>query len=231
MNTRFHLGETVVTTDARAALRRADQLAAVFLDRHIGCDWGLVDPDTARQNDQAIDPNTGHYGEVVQSMYETAAGDRVCVVTDPSRSATTVCIPEECISVGGEAITDDADNFDGDATGEGLFLIVSSDGEQQTPIIDADDGKGSHFLFSSAKAADAYLHAMEWNNDYEVGMIATGDLLTWFVDLRSGEIAYLFIDPDPSEGPQQAVVLEELLGELQTSLMEMLMATEGAERV
>jgi hypothetical protein len=59
------------------------------LGRHVRGDWGEVCREDARLNDLAL-----QYGDRLLSAY-TIAGERVWVITEWDRSATTVLYPRE----------------------------------------------------------------------------------------------------------------------------------------
>jgi hypothetical protein len=87
---RFPLGRVVATPGALSALEKAEQLPAAFLDRRVNGDWGDV-PDADKQaNEGAIEQ-----GNRILSVYTTSAGDRIWIVTEADRSATTILLPEE----------------------------------------------------------------------------------------------------------------------------------------
>jgi hypothetical protein len=59
------------------------------LGRHLCGDWGEVCREDARLNDLAL-----RYGDRLLSAY-TIEGERVWIITDADRSATTVLYPRE----------------------------------------------------------------------------------------------------------------------------------------
>jgi hypothetical protein len=87
---RFSLGRVVATPGALAALEKAKQLPAEFLDRHVNGDWGDVPEEDKQANEVAIDQGTR-----ILSAYTTSAGDRIWILTEADRSATTIMLPEE----------------------------------------------------------------------------------------------------------------------------------------
>ena len=93
---RFRLGRMVATPGAQAALTEAGQLPLVFLARHMTGDWGELDADDKRANDEAC----AHEGDLerqgrILSAYKTRLGVKVWVITEFDRSVTTLLLPEE----------------------------------------------------------------------------------------------------------------------------------------
>src|ERR687897_109964 len=86
----FPLGRLVATPGALALLRRAgeDHLPAL-VERHRSGDWGDVSPEDARENEVSV-----RYGFRVISSYRVA-GERLWVITEQDRSATTLLLPSE----------------------------------------------------------------------------------------------------------------------------------------
>jgi hypothetical protein len=86
----FPLGSLVATPGALAALERASQLPTTFISRHVCGDWGTVCDDDKKLNDAAVTDGTR-----ILSAYETAGGEKVWVITEADRSATTLLLPDE----------------------------------------------------------------------------------------------------------------------------------------
>ena len=93
---KFKLGRTVATPGALDALERAGQDAAEFLDRHARGDWGEVGEADWKVNDAAVahehDPDRQAR---LLSAYRTGLGERLWVITEADRSATTLLLPDE----------------------------------------------------------------------------------------------------------------------------------------
>ena len=87
---RFPLGRVVATPGALAALEKAEQLPAEFLDRHVNGDWGEVPEADKQENELSVEQ-----GLRILSAYTTSAGDRVWILTEADRSATILMLPEE----------------------------------------------------------------------------------------------------------------------------------------
>jgi hypothetical protein len=86
----FTLGQIVATPGALRALDRANQSTAFFLARHAGGDWGELDPEDIRENEYSV-----AHGFRLLSSYTTAIGDKLWIITEADRSATTLLLPDE----------------------------------------------------------------------------------------------------------------------------------------
>ena len=86
----FPLGQVVATPGALRALEKAEQAPTVFLDRHANGDWGDVPDEDKRENEFSVE-----HGFRILSAYTTSAGDRIWVLTEADRSATTILLPKE----------------------------------------------------------------------------------------------------------------------------------------
>ena len=86
----FPLGLVVGTQGAVRALEEAGQEPQEFLDRHVRGDWGEVSEGDKRENEYAL-----QFGFRILSAYTTRAGDRLWMLTEADRSATTLLLPEE----------------------------------------------------------------------------------------------------------------------------------------
>ena len=87
---RFPLRRVVATPGALAALEKAEQLPAEFLDRHVNGDWGEVPEADKQENKLSVEQ-----GFRILSAYTTSAGDKLWILTEADRSATTLLLPEE----------------------------------------------------------------------------------------------------------------------------------------
>ena len=87
---RFPLGRVVATPGALSALEKAEQLPAAFLDRHVNGDWGEVPDADKHENELAVEQ-----GLRILSAYTTSSGDKIWILTEADRSATTILLPEE----------------------------------------------------------------------------------------------------------------------------------------
>jgi hypothetical protein len=87
---RFELGRVVATPGALRALEKAEQAPDVFLDRHVNGDWGEVPEEDKQENAFSVE-----HGFRILSVYTTSAGDRIWILTEADRSATTIMLPSE----------------------------------------------------------------------------------------------------------------------------------------
>src|SRR6185503_6422955 len=88
--TRFALGQTVITPGAEEALQIAGQTAIEFLRRHMSGDWGELSDDDAKENELSL-----QQGFRLLSRYQTTQGERIWIITEADRSATTILLPIE----------------------------------------------------------------------------------------------------------------------------------------
>jgi hypothetical protein len=87
---KFPLGQLVMTRGAIEALAEAGQSPMAFVQRHQSGDWGEVPEEDKRENDFSVT-----HGFRILSAYRTANSERIWVVTEADRSATTLLLPEE----------------------------------------------------------------------------------------------------------------------------------------
>jgi len=86
----FELGQIVATPGALAALKKAGQQPGEFLTRHVNCEWGDLSEEDRMENDYSLE-----HGFRLLSAYGTHAGDKLLIITESDRSATTLLLPEE----------------------------------------------------------------------------------------------------------------------------------------
>ena len=87
---RFDLGKIVATPGALEALKYAEQTPVEFLSRHVAGDWGTVDAEDKRLNDEAIE-----IGSRILSAYVTRADVKLWIITEADRSSTCILLPSE----------------------------------------------------------------------------------------------------------------------------------------
>ena len=87
---RFPLGQTVITPRATDALETAGQTAIQFLRRHMAGDWGELSADDVKENELSLEQ-----GFRLLSSYQTTTGERIWIITEADRSATTILLPIE----------------------------------------------------------------------------------------------------------------------------------------
>ena len=95
MPTKFTLGQIVATPGAIEALQEGGQTPDFFLDRHASGDWGEVDAEDGKLNDEAL-----KQGSRILSAYRTLKGKKLWVITEAvddqgQRAATTILLPED----------------------------------------------------------------------------------------------------------------------------------------
>ena len=90
MTNRFPLGRLVTTPGALRALLQAKQSPTEFPARHVTGDWGDLCAEDVAENEYAV----AHQLRILSS-YTTASRDRLWVITEADRSATTFLLPDE----------------------------------------------------------------------------------------------------------------------------------------
>ena len=86
----FPLGQIVATPGAIDALARANQQPQDFLARHVAGDWGEVGREDQDENEYSL-----QHGFRLLSSYRTAVGEKLWLITEADRSATTLLLPDE----------------------------------------------------------------------------------------------------------------------------------------
>ena len=86
----FALGETFITPGAQEALDIAGETAIQFLRRHMSADWGEISEDDAHENELSL-----REGFRLLSAYRTVKGQKLWIITEADRSATTIHRPDE----------------------------------------------------------------------------------------------------------------------------------------
>jgi histidine ammonia-lyase len=85
--TRFALGQTYMTPGAEEALMIAGQTGIEFLRRHMSNDWGELSDEDMRENELSLKE-----GFRLLSAYRTAKGQKLWIITEADRSATTILL-------------------------------------------------------------------------------------------------------------------------------------------
>jgi len=88
--TRFPLGQTYITPGAEEALMIAGQTGIEFLRRHMSQDWEELSDADVRENELSLKE-----GFRLLSAYRTAKGQKLWIITEADRSATTILLPSE----------------------------------------------------------------------------------------------------------------------------------------
>ena len=86
----FALGRIVATPGALEALEESGETPLDFIKRHVAGDWGEVNAEDREANEQAL-----MHGARLLSAYRTTLNQRLWVITEADRSATTILLPEE----------------------------------------------------------------------------------------------------------------------------------------
>jgi hypothetical protein len=87
---KFSLGRLVSTPGALHAFVHAGDSPMAFLNRHMNGDWGDVDSEDKKANDHACLNRMR-----ILSSYKTSKGEKVWIITEADRSATTILLPAE----------------------------------------------------------------------------------------------------------------------------------------
>ncbi len=86
----FDLGQLVAIPGAPAALEKSGQSPMDFLSRHVTGDWGDIPEEDRKENQFSFEK-----GFRLMGSYKTTAQDVVWVITESSRSHTTLLLPDE----------------------------------------------------------------------------------------------------------------------------------------
>jgi hypothetical protein len=87
---KFDLGRVVATPGAVQAMEDALHIPPEFLLRHKHGDWGELDEEDRQENEQSLS-----HGWRLVSAYDTRLQERLWVITEADRSATTLLLPNE----------------------------------------------------------------------------------------------------------------------------------------
>ncbi len=87
---RFRLGMVLITPGAMLALVAANQSALDLLERHAYGDWGDLEQADKQANEAALQEGTR-----LLSAYTLTTGERIWIITEWDRSATTLLLPSE----------------------------------------------------------------------------------------------------------------------------------------
>lgn len=86
----FPLGRVVATPSALQELQNRGMNPSHFISRHSVGDWGDLDEHDVKENELSL-----KNGWRLLSSYELDAGQKIWVITEADRSATTILLPEE----------------------------------------------------------------------------------------------------------------------------------------
>jgi hypothetical protein len=86
----FVLGSMYSTPGASKALEESGELIESFLARYVRGDWGDCVDEDWKSNDNAL-----VHGGRLHAVYRTKKGEKLWVITESDRSATTFLLPDE----------------------------------------------------------------------------------------------------------------------------------------
>jgi hypothetical protein len=87
---RFAMGQTFITPGAQDALEISGETPIQFLRRHVSADWGELSEEDVQENELSL-----REGLRLLSVYRTAKGQKIWIITEADRSATTILLPSE----------------------------------------------------------------------------------------------------------------------------------------
>lgn len=87
---KFEPGDFLATPGSLNELERAGVAPQTLLLRHVRGDWGDLDNEDKCANDLAL-----VNGDRLLSAYKLSTGEKVWVITEWDRSATTILLPSE----------------------------------------------------------------------------------------------------------------------------------------
>ncbi len=89
-NPLFKLGRVLLTPGAIAVLQASSQSPWLFLARHLRGEWGEMSAEDKRLNDESV-----RVGSRILSSYTASTREKLWIITEADRSATTILLPEE----------------------------------------------------------------------------------------------------------------------------------------
>jgi hypothetical protein len=89
-NILFRPGQIVATPGAIEAINASGDSPFGLLTRHLTGDWGELDDHDRRENELSV-----VHGWRILSCYRLCSGNRIWLITEADRSATTFLLPEE----------------------------------------------------------------------------------------------------------------------------------------
>jgi len=87
---KFSLGGVVATPGALSALQQFNIKPVQLFNRHCGGDWGELDPEDAKANEQAL-----KHGGRLMSSYKLSEECKIWIITEADRSSSCLLLPEE----------------------------------------------------------------------------------------------------------------------------------------
>jgi hypothetical protein len=86
----FSLGQIVATPGALKALGESGESGGSFLIRHQSGDWGEICAEDRAENELALEQ-----GFRIMSVYQTAKGETLWIITEADRSSSCILTPQE----------------------------------------------------------------------------------------------------------------------------------------
>ena len=87
---RFQLGQLVATRGVHAHLEEHNINILPYIASHLSGDWGEVCKEDAQSNEDAL-----IYGDRIMSVYTLRTKEKIWIITEADRRATTVLFPHE----------------------------------------------------------------------------------------------------------------------------------------
>ena len=87
---KFGFGRVLITPGAREALFCAEENVDKYLQRHAVGDWGDLCPEDKEENDLSLAE-----GYRLLSAYHLSTLEKIWIITEADRSATTILLPDE----------------------------------------------------------------------------------------------------------------------------------------
>jgi len=89
---KFYTGQVVGTPGALKAIQDAGDSMQKYLVRHQSGDWGDLDEEDKKMNDEGLKPLCE---DRLLSAYVLSTGVKIWIITEWDRSATTILLPSE----------------------------------------------------------------------------------------------------------------------------------------
>jgi hypothetical protein len=87
---KFELGAVVATPGALELLQRVGKQPLDYIIRHLQGDWGELD-----EHDRLVNESALQHGGRLLSSYIVAGDERIWIITEYDRSASTLLLPSE----------------------------------------------------------------------------------------------------------------------------------------
>lgn len=88
---KFLMGQVVMTPSVEAVMMEHKVSWIDLLKRHSNCDWGVLDPEDVKANEDAL-----KYGNRILSSYPIPNTDeKIWIISEADRSVTTLLLPSD----------------------------------------------------------------------------------------------------------------------------------------